>query len=142
MNFDEILKSSLAAVNDGYAAAHTDLSETVNKVREAVTEHTDDKVALELQKVASDLKSTTFRLYLDPNVNDLDQGVITITFFQLPASGYPVKFGTFIKSGSIFNSIGEAEDKEALLSYFADLLDSPESMLVQAVGYALRQRRD
>ena len=141
MNFDEILKKSIAAVNDGYAAAHEDLTVTVDKVREAVVASAGGQVALELKKSASDIKGTTYRLYLDPNVNDMEQEVVTITYFQIPASGYPIKYGIFRKSGYSFTSAGEIEDQAALLKYFGGLLEQPESVLVQAIGFALRQRK-
>jgi hypothetical protein len=140
MNFDDILRQSLAAVNDGYMSALNDLSGTVDKVREAVIQNADDKVGLELQKVASDLKSSTFRFFLDPNVADINQELITITCFQIPSSGYPIKCGTLHKPGNHFTATGEIEDREGLLRYFSDLLQQPESRLVQAIGFALRQR--
>lgn len=121
--------------------AHDDLTQVVEKVRVAVVGYAGEQVALELKKSAANMRHTTFRLYIDPDTADPEQSMMTITHFQLPAAGYPIKYGTFSKVTDSFNPAGELPDVDSLNKYFAELLSQPESVLVQALGYALRKRR-
>lgn len=140
MDFDSILRESLSAVNSAYDAAYNDLNEVVAKIRDAMIATTGDGSALELKRVAADRSSTTFRLYIDPDPKDPEASLITVTSFRIPTAGYPILFGTYSKVSEAFKDAGKLDDKSALVQYFAEQLKEPESALVQAIGFAMRQR--
>ena len=139
MDFTDLLKNSLAVVTGGYVTAHDDLIGVIDRVRKALLSNAGEQVALELKKVSADVSSTVFRLFLDPSTMDPETALVTITYFRLPSSGYPIEWGSYKRVTNTFEASGEAEVKEELEKFFGSLLTQPESTLVQAIGFAMRQ---
>lgn len=139
-NFDEILKKSLSAVNDGYGAALEDLNNVVEKLALAIKGNAGEQFNLELAKVSEDIKGATFRVYLDPDPEDANVSLINVGHFRLLSSGYPIYSGLYNKSSSLFSPEREFSDVVALEGFFAELLASPDSTLIQAIGFAIRKK--
>ena len=96
---------------------------------------------MEFAEVTYDVKGSTFRIFLDPDVSDSSAQVAVIVYMRIPAQGYPVQVGTYNKSGGIFTPNNkDLANKSEVEEYFADQLQDPDSKLIQAVGFALRRR--
>ncbi|MGF6115901.1 hypothetical protein ABIE30_002974 [Janthinobacterium lividum] len=138
MDFDSILKSSLKVVNDGYQTSLSDLKDVVSDLNAAVVRNAGKQFSVVVGEVANDIKGGTFRVYFDTNVNNSRARVIDVVFLRIPAGGYPIAIGVFDKSTQRFFSEQDIVDKEGLLYAFAQLIENPDSALIQAIGYALR----
>lgn len=142
MDFNEILKNSLAAVNDNYQIAVGDLEEVVESVHTAVQRNAGEKYGVILTDLSADIKGTTFRIYFDTNIENLRSKVMDVLFVRVPSSGYPIAIGTVDKATKKFYGEETANNKEELKKYFGQLLQNPESSLIQAIGFALRTQED
>lgn len=138
MDFDAILKSSLAAVNDNYQAALSDVIDVVESIHAAIQKNAGSKYALIFTDMSADIKGSTFRVYFDTNKDVMRSKLIDILFIRIPSAGYPVGIGTIDKSSKIFLAEETVSTCEELKKYFAQLLQNPESSLIQAIGFAMR----
>nr|WP_091659435.1 hypothetical protein [Massilia sp. PDC64] len=142
MNFDAILKSSLAAVNDNYQIAVGEVQDVVNSVHTAVRHNAGNRYGLIFTEMSADIKGTTFRIYFDTNVDVMRARVIDVLFIRIPSTGYPIAIGTVDKATKNFFTEQNVNNKEELERVFAQLLQNPESSLIQAIGFALRTQDD
>lgn len=138
MDFNAILKLSLAAVNDNYQEAVRDVEEVVGSVHAAVQQNAGKRFGVVLTDQSADIKGSTFRIYFDTNVDVMRAKIIDVLFVRIPSSGYPIALGTIDKSTKNFFAEQQIIDKEQLQKAFAQLLQNPESSLIQAIGFALR----
>ena len=139
-NFDELLKKSLSVVNDGYQIACNDVGAIVDKLGKAIKQNAGDQFGFEMSEVQSDVKGVTFRIYLDPDSNDINAALLNIAHIRIPSKGYPIFYGVFNKSSNVFAAADKLENAEEVAEYFSDFLKDPESPLIQAIGYVLRKK--
>lgn len=140
MDFDEILKRSVTSVNAGYEAALADLRKVIGQLDAAVKNNAGAKYGFVLQELHSDIKGTTFRTYFDTDVNNARATIMDILAIRLPAAGYPLSVGTFDKGNKSFHPLEELPDVDALNRVFVTLIREPDSALIQAIGFALRNK--
>lgn len=138
VDFKSLLNKSLSAVAEGYKTASGDLESIVQGVDDAIKELAGEKFGLSLGSPKSDIKGSIFRVYFDTNIEHEQAETITIQFFNIPAGGYPIRLGSFHYKNSLFIAEKALDDRTALESFFVDLLNNPESSLLQAVAYAVR----
>jgi hypothetical protein len=141
-DFDSLLQHSLSTVNSGYLAAQGDLFRVVERLAEAIQRQTGTNIYLALKQQTADVKGTVFVLYVDVNPDDQQADTINIEHIKLQARGYPVLLGTYRKPINDFKASGSLDTPEDLEAHFVDLLADPDSPLIQAIGFALRQRAD
>lgn len=142
MDFNEILKSSLAVVNDNYQLALKDIQEVVDSVHTAVQNNAGEKYGVTLSSTSVDVKGSTFRIYFDTNLENMRSRVIDVLFVRIPSGGYPVAVGTVDKATKKFYTEETVNNKDELNKYFTQFLKNPESSLIQAIGFALRNQDD
>lgn len=140
MDFDEILRQSVLSVNAGYETALSDLRTVVGKLEAAVKKNAGEKYGFILNELHSDVRGTTFRTYFDTDVKNVRAAIMDIIIIRLPASGYPLSIGTFDKGSKNFNPTEEIPDVDALNRVFVTLIREPDSALIQAIGFALRNK--
>lgn len=140
MNFDELLRKSLESVNEKYEIAYGDVYGYVEKLRAAVNTSLGANASVELVEMTSDVKSTIFRLVIDTDSEDANSEVAILSTFKIKASGYPIEVGFYNKSTNMFRIEGQMDSKEDLEKFFIELLATPESSLIQIIGFALRKR--
>jgi hypothetical protein len=138
MDFDSLLKGTLSVVTEGFQTAVTDLRDLVATVGQAIQRNAGEKFALEASEESSDLKGSTYEVYLDPDVFNPRVKIIPVAYFRIPANGYPIAQGSIHKSLRSFIFEKNLADKSELEQVFAALIQDPDSSLIQALGYALR----
>lgn len=138
VDFNGLLKKSLSGVAEAYNAAYSDLESFVEGIDAAIKENAGPLFGLTIGSSKDDIKGSTFRIFFDTNINNDRAETITIKYFFIPATGYPVRYGQYSHKNGTFTIEALVENKEQLESYFVSLLDNPESPLLQAVAYAVR----
>lgn len=142
INFDELLKSSLSVVNEGYQTAFDDLVDIVDRLSKSIKSNAGDNFALEWQCIKDEVKGSLFRIYFDTDENNPKAEAITISSIFIPSLGYPVTYGAYSFKARVFSEGGKCSSKEELEEYFSGFLASPESPLIQAIGFAMRKAGD
>ncbi|MBR7631814.1 hypothetical protein [Janthinobacterium lividum] len=142
INFDDLLKSSLSVVNEGYQTAFDDLVDVVERLNKSIKSNAGESFALEWQSLKNEVKGSLFRIYFDTDENNPKAEAITITSIFIPSLGYPMMYGAYAFKTRIFNESGQCSNKDELEEYFSGFLASPESPLIQAIGFAMRNNGD
>ena len=138
LNFDGLLKASLAVVNDGFQRAVSDLNDMASEVDAAIKRNANARFGLSVSELTSDMKGSTYNVYFDPNIHSSKSVIIDVAYFRVPASGYPISIGLYQRNTRNFYPEASISDRGELESVFERFLQDPESALIQAVGYALR----
>lgn len=141
-DFDSLLHNSLATVNSGYLAAQGDLFKIVERLSESIQRQTGTNIYLGLNQQMADVKGTVFSLFVDVNPDDQQADRINIEHMKVQAKGYPVLLGSFRRPLLDFKASGSLETPEDLENHFVELLADADSPLIQAIGFALRQREE
>lgn len=142
MDFDAVLRSSLSVVNDGYQLALSDLTDVVQGVSDAVKRNASEQFEISMSELGNDMKGSTYRIYFDTNVKNVRARLIDVTTIRIPSSGYPIFEGTYNKGTKAFFPDDEMNNKEEVAKLFVKLMQSPDSSLIQAIGYALRTKNN
>ena len=85
------------------------------------------------------MKGTSFRVFLDTNMTDLDAEIVDIAYLRITARGYPIQRGPVAKGTKTIFPESEIPSKYELARYFLDMIENSDSALVQAIGFALRR---
>lgn len=140
-NFDLLLKKSLAAVNDGYEQARSDLQHIVSSVDSSLRSNLGDDFALVATEEEISIKGTVYTVSLDTETSNRSSPYIPIVSLRIPSTGYPIEVGSMVKSTGTFSTDGTfLVDIESIKSFFAAQLDNPNSLMIQAIGFAIRKR--
>ena len=140
-DFNDILRRSLSIVTDGYEKARGDINDVVGLIRGAIKENIGDNFSLELAEAKTDIKGSTFNIYLDTDIYDLSASIVPVVDIRIPGGGYPVELGDFNKSLQVFHSRDEVLcSRIDVEQFFAQQLSDPDSSLIQSIGFALRQK--
>lgn len=141
VDFNDIVKKSLAVVNQGFVKARDDLGAVVERIDISLRENAGDHFALLLSEVSSSLKGTIFCIVLDADTFNATATLIPVLHIRIPTSGYPLELGSinrvtelFVDSDQRLASMSEVE------AYFVEQLSDPNSVLIQAIGFALRKK--
>lgn len=139
-NFDELIKKSLSVVNDGFQRTLADLTALVEQVNSAIKQHAGPQCGLVLEQIDSDMKGANYRLSLDTEAGNPQAPRIGITHFRLLPKGYPLLHGRYNQAKKMFlgSEFSTLADQKQVEEYFANLLQDPDSSLIQAMGFALR----
>lgn len=143
MDFEDMFKKSLSVVNEGFRAAYNDLDDLVSSLSEAIRNIAGERFDIGFSEIHKEIKSTTYRVYLDPDTGDIDAQLLDFSYIRIPSKGYPiVKGGSVIKGTNILTGDVKIENKEQLAEAFAAFIQDPDSPLIQSIGYALRNSVD
>jgi len=142
MDFDNLLKTSLAVVNDGYQVAVNEVKEVVQDVSEAIARNAGEQFSISASEVANDMKGATYRIYFDTDKNNMKARLIDVIFIRVPSTGYPLLEGRFDKATKSFYPESQIASQGDLAEIFGSMIKNPESSLIQAIGYALRTKYD
>ena len=135
--FSELLKQSVASVNEGFERAQSDVIAVVSELEQSLKEM--GPFALRFSLFSNEADGAIFRLIFDTNPQDLEAPAITILTMKIPSIGYPIFTGTYNKGAAEFRNGTALEDKAQLDGYFESMLSDPTSRFIQAVGFALRK---
>lgn len=142
IDFNEILANTLGKINQGFDQAISDFIETVDSVDSAVKgAHKEGLFGIGYSTVNESPKGSVFRVYFDPNADDLEVPTLAIGYFLVPYKGYPIQFGQYRKLTDDFKPRMEFPDRAELEKYFANELSDPESSIIQAIGFGLRSTK-
>jgi hypothetical protein len=139
MDFEFSLRRSLSNVNEGYQETRSDLNEIVTSLGSAVSNIAGEQFAIGLDEISSDMKGTSFRIFLDTNVTDLNAEIVDIAYLRVTSKGYPIQRGPIAKGTKTLFPEAEISSKYELSRYFVDMIENSDSALVQAIGFALRR---
>lgn len=140
-DFDFILRKSLAAVNEGYEQALSDLFEIVEEVDASLKTNVGEEFAFVAVEYELSMKSAIYTVSLDTNSDDRGAPYIPVVSMRIPSSGYPMETGSVQKSTGNFTPDGIAlKDRSEIKVFFASQLEDPNSLMIQAIGFALRKK--
>jgi hypothetical protein len=139
IDFEELVNKSLATINTGFEESISDLTKILDSITSALQNASSRNFLLDYRIVSEGPKGSVARVFFDADPDDVDAEQSTITHIWIPAKGYPIEGGTYRKSLERFDQTDIFNDGEALEAYFADLLASPDSALIQAIGFGMRQ---
>lgn len=138
-DFKDILKKSLTAVNEGFESAMRDLDTVTGNVNAAVKEIASQSFEVSLRKVSEDVTAVIYRVSLDMTVDNVKSTVMAITHFSVPSKGYPLHFGSYSKRDDEFSISGRIDAIWELEQFFVDMMNDPDSSLIQSIGFAIRK---
>jgi hypothetical protein len=139
MDFEFALRRSLSSVNEGYQKSREDLNEIITSLAQAVSTIAGEQFAIGLDEISSDMKGTSFRVFLDTNLSDLNAEIVDIAYLRITSKGYPIQRGPIAKGTKTIFAEAEIPNKYELGRYFLDMIENSDSALVQAIGFALRR---
>ncbi|MFJ1213317.1 hypothetical protein [Burkholderia pyrrocinia] len=140
-NFDSLLQKSLATVNDGYEQARQDLENIVSEVDTSLKSNLGDEFAFVAIEEDINIKGTIYAISLDTETDNRSAPYIPIVSIRIPSTGYPIETGSISKSTGLFTVDGTVlKDSSDIKTFFSAQLENPNSMLIQAIGFALRKR--
>lgn len=140
MDFENSLKRSLMVVNEGYQNARNDVDRLLSSLAEAVSKIAGEQFVLGVDEFSSDVKGTNLRINLDTDFTDMNADIVDIAFIRIPAKGYPIQHGPLLKATKTMMVQTHIADAEELAKFFLDMIENPDSPLVQAIGFALRKK--
>jgi hypothetical protein len=137
-DFDAILKRTLSVVNASYDEALEVVESVVRQLGNAISTNAGGEFVLEMIELNNDISGSVHRIYLDPDSTDDNARLVTITYLQIPSTGFPIKVGRFSKNTGFIASDKNLDTSSDVEEYFSNFLEDPNSKLIQAIGYALR----
>lgn len=138
IDFEHTLQQSLSGINDKFNEANNDLRTTVLSVAKAVEKLSHNSCELQLRTDKNDTVGVTYSLIAIIPTNERRPKIQRIDSFIVQTSGYPIVQGEYQKFNDDFEVELELKDKAELTDHFLKLLSNPESALLQAVAFAIR----
>lgn len=139
IDFVELVNRSFATINKGFDESISDLARILESITSAIRNASSRNFQLDYRIEVEGPKGSLARVYFDPDPTDMSAEPYTITYIWIPAKGYPIEGGSYRKAIDKFDTIDVFHDAAALEGYFADLLTNPDSVLIQAIGFGMRQ---
>ena len=138
MKYTDIAIQLISEINQKYEIARNDLNSVVGELENSLKKII-PHIKFNLQTISDEFDGTTSRLILDPNSADMEIGVVKITDFFIPSTGYDIGFGDHLKNINEFQFEGKLKTKDDIESFFQTIMSDPNSRVIQAIGFAARR---
>ncbi len=140
IDLETLVMQSFSTINDRFNIAQKDLQDIVNEMSNVLKKVTGvSSIELGIAVQFENETGSCYRVYLDANPGDPAAYYINVASFKISLKGYPIEEGVLRQPANQFSGNRELSNPEEIRSYFAQMIQDPDSSLVQAVSFIMRK---
>ncbi|WP_407713226.1 hypothetical protein ACJJWD_13770 [Comamonas testosteroni] len=137
--FNALVKSIIQESSKKFESAETDFNNVIQEVETSLKDVLED-FYFETDVIEDAIEGRYYRVQAVPLPNDHFVGKVRINDFFIPSNGYPMTIGKYNPRSSDFSEEAKLNNKAEIEDIFEKMLSTPESRLVQTIGFALRRK--
>jgi len=140
IDLETLAMQSFSTINDRFKHAQKDLENIVNEISNVLKKTTGvPSIKLGIRVEFENQTGSCYCVYLDADPGDPTAYYINVAFFMISLKGYPIEEGVIRQPADRFIMEQALDDLEEMRSYFAQMIQNPDSSLVQGVSFIMRK---
>lgn len=141
IEWKSLLQKSIQTANDGFMRAESELTAVVEELSSELKETAHRDFRLIMFPVSENMKYSVFQVSLDTDENKDDADAIKICYFKISSKGFPIEEGAYRKQIEQWTPTSQMKSREDIENFFKEMIGNPDSSFVQAIGFAIRQKK-